>query len=83
MRRSITAKILMTIAAVLLVTDLGLLGLGLSTVYRTVRQTYASYAKAAAAARRSLIWVTTLKKSAPVRSILLTNAIRGTLYLLA
>ena len=33
--------------------------------------------------RRVFIWSTTLKKLAPVRSILLTNAMRGTLYLLA
>ena len=31
----------------------------------------------------SSIWRTTLKKSAPVRSILFTKAIRGTLYLVA
>ena len=35
------------------------------------------------ARRRSFIWRKTLKKSAPVRSILFTNASRGTLYLLA
>ena len=33
--------------------------------------------------RRSAIWVCTRKKSAPTRSILLTKATRGTLYLLA
>ncbi len=35
------------------------------------------------APRRSRTWFTTLKKSAPLRSILLTKPIRGTLYLLA
>ena len=35
------------------------------------------------ARRRVFIWSTTLKKFAPVRSILLTKARRGTLYLLA
>ena len=35
------------------------------------------------ALRRARIWSWTLKKSAPWRSILLTNASRGTLYLFA
>ena len=37
----------------------------------------------ALALRRSLIMLTTLSKSAPLMSILLTNAILGTLYLVA
>ncbi len=52
----------MTIAAVLIVTDLGLLGLGLSTVSRTVRQTYVSYAKAAAAVAAELLDGTDLER---------------------
>lgn len=55
MRRSITAKILLTIAVVLIVTDLGLLGLGLSTVYRTIHQNYISYARASAAVAANLL----------------------------
>ena len=37
----------------------------------------------ALAPKRSFSWSTTMKKSAPVRSILLTKTIRGTSYLLA
>lgn len=55
MRRSITAKILITIAAVLIVTDLGLLGLGLSTVYRTVHKNYVAYAKSSAGVAADLL----------------------------
>lgn len=55
MKRSITAKILITIAAVLIATDLGLLGLGLSTVYHTVHRNYVAYAKASAAVAADLL----------------------------
>ena len=55
MKRSITAKILITIAAVLIVTDLGLLGLGMSTVYRTVHKNYVAYAKSSAAVAADLM----------------------------
>ena len=48
MKRSIAAKILMVIALVLIVTDLGLLVMGLSTIYRTVHRNYASLAKVSA-----------------------------------
>ena len=39
--------------------------------------------RATVASRRSLIWSTALKKSAPIRSILLMKQMRGTPYLLA
>ena len=39
--------------------------------------------RATVASRRSLIWSTALKKSAPMRSILLMKQMRGTPYLLA
>lgn len=48
MKKSITAKILITIAAVLIITDVGLLAMGFSSVYATVRRTYISYAMASA-----------------------------------
>ena len=48
MKKSIIAKILITIAIVLLVTDIGLLAIGFSSVYTTVRRTYVSYALASA-----------------------------------
>lgn len=38
--KSIITKILITIAVVLIITDIGLLALGFSTVYATVRRTY-------------------------------------------
>lgn len=62
MKRSITAKILITIAAVLIVTDLGLLGLGMSTVYRTVHKNYVAYAKASAAVAADLLDGVDMKK---------------------
>lgn len=55
MKKSITAKILITIAVVLIITDMGLLGLGLSTVYRTVHKNYISYAKSSAAVAAELL----------------------------
>lgn len=55
MKRSITAKILITIAIVLIITDLGLLGLGLSTIYRTVHKNYIAYAKSSATVAANLL----------------------------
>lgn len=55
MKKSIATKILITIATILLVTDTLLLGLGFSAIYRTVRQTYASYAQSGVAIAASLL----------------------------
>lgn len=48
MRKSILAKILITVAVVLIISDAVLLSLGFSSVYRTVHKNYVSYAKASA-----------------------------------
>lgn len=55
MKKSIITKILLTIAAVLLVTDIALLALGFSTVRATVRRTYVYYAVAAATVAADLL----------------------------
>lgn len=48
MKKSIITKMLITIAVVLIITDIGLLTLGFSTVYATVRRSYVFYATASA-----------------------------------
>lgn len=55
MKKSIITKILLTIAAVLLVTDIALLALGFSAVKATVRRTYVYYASAAATVAADLL----------------------------
>lgn len=55
MKKSIVAKILITIAAVLIITDIGLLAIGFSSVYTTVRRTYVSYAMASATVAANLL----------------------------
>lgn len=55
MKKSLTTKILIVIAAVLLITDFILLGLGFFTVYRTVRQNYISYAQGGVEIAASLL----------------------------
>lgn len=55
MKKSILAKILLTIAAVLILTDLCLLALGFSSVYITVHRTYLSYARSSAAVAADLL----------------------------
>lgn len=55
MKKSIITKILLTIAAVLLVTDTVLLMLGFSAVKTTVRRTYVYYASAAATVAADLL----------------------------
>lgn len=55
MRKSIFTKILVTIAAVLLITDAGLLALGFSSVQTTVRRAYVFYATAAATVAADLL----------------------------
>lgn len=55
MKKSIITKILITIAVVLIITDIGLLALGFSTVHATVRRTYAFYATASATMAADLL----------------------------
>jgi len=55
LKKSIITKILITIAVVLIITDIGLLSLGFSTVYATVRRTYAFYATASATVAADLL----------------------------
>lgn len=55
LKKSIATKILMTIAFVLIITDVGMLSLGLSTVYQVVRQTYTTYAKSSVEVAASLL----------------------------
>lgn len=62
MKKSIIAKILITIAIVLLVTDIGLLAIGFSSVYTTVRRTYVSYALASATVASDLLEGVDLEK---------------------
>ena len=53
--KSIITKILITIAVVLIITDIGLLALGFSTVYATVRRTYVFYATASSTVAADLL----------------------------
>lgn len=55
MKKSIITKILIVIAAVLIVTDIALLAIGFSTVYTTVRKTYISYAMASVTVASDLL----------------------------
>ncbi len=55
MKKSIITKILITIAAVLIITDIGLLAIGFSSVYTTVRKTYISYAMSSATVAADLL----------------------------
>lgn len=55
LKKSIATKILIAIATILLISDVFLLGLGFSTVYRTVRQTYISYAESGVEIAASLL----------------------------
>ena len=55
MKKSILAKILITIAAVLIITDIGLLAIGFSSVHTTVYKTYVSYAMASATVAADLL----------------------------
>lgn len=62
MKKSIITKILITIAVVLIITDIGLLALGFSTVYATVRRTYVFYATASATVAADLLAGVDLEK---------------------
>ncbi|MDE6252491.1 MAG: SpoIIE family protein phosphatase [Lachnospiraceae bacterium] len=62
MRNSIIAKILIIIAAVLIITDMSLLGLGFYSVYTTVHRNYISYAKSSATIAADLLDDTDMKK---------------------
>lgn len=55
MKKSIITKILVTIAAVLLITDIALLALGFSAVHATVRRAYVFYATAAVTVAADLL----------------------------
>ena len=62
MKKSIVTKILITIAVVLIFTDIVLLALGFSTVYATVRRTYVFYATASATVAADLLAGADLEK---------------------
>lgn len=62
MKKSIITKILITIAVVLIITDIGLLALGFSTVHATVRRTYVFYATASATMAADLLAGADLEK---------------------
>lgn len=55
LKKSIITKILITIAVVLIITDIGLLALGFSTVYATVRRTYVFCATTSSAVAADLL----------------------------
>lgn len=55
MKKSIITKILITIAVVLIITDMGLLALGFSTVHATVRRAYVFYATASVTVAADLL----------------------------
>ena len=55
MKRSVVGKILVTIAAVLIITDTGLLTMGFSSVHGTVSKTYVSYAISSATVAADLL----------------------------
>ena len=55
MKKSIITKMLTTIAVVLIITDIGLLTLGFSTVYVAVRRSYVFYATASATVAADLL----------------------------
>lgn len=62
MRRSIFTKILVTIAAVLFITDVAMLALGFSSVQTTVRRAYVYYATAASTVAADLLAGVDLEK---------------------
>lgn len=62
MRNSIIAKILIIIAAVLIITDMSLLGMGFYSVYTTVHRNYISYAKSSAAIAADLLYGADMEK---------------------
>ena len=55
LKNSILAKILITVAAILIFTDIGLLVLGYSSVHTTVRKNYVAYATASATVAADLL----------------------------
>ena len=55
LKKSIIAKILITVAAILIFTDIGLLVLGYSSVHTTVRKNYVAYATASATVAADLL----------------------------
>ena len=62
MKKSIITKILITIAVVLIITDIGLLALGFSIVYATVHRTYVFYATASSTVAADLLAGVDLEK---------------------
>lgn len=55
MKKSIVTKILVTIAVVLLITDIGMLSLGYSTISQMVHKTYTNYAQSSVEVAASLL----------------------------